>query len=262
MAYREMRNYGGLVTFWDLYERAARAKYGDNILIFRNSSYEKMVNDIPFRMSIIEKERVPREATRTIVDITTKEYTNNGVEKDETVLKITKQSLKHTENTYSFSSTRGVDVGFGDRIGTTLMNMSIAGVSTIYTRNKSKTTGFEIPGQQGFAVSYEREEKIIIPPGKRVTVKVISYRVKYMMNYTLKFTVNTFSSVPLKYQSGCQQGCLGNCHSKGSVLPRDMISTLPNYCTEDEHPSFTQSGTLFWFGEASSVEKVEEPLNS
>ena len=173
-----------------------------------------------------------------------------------------KQSLKHKENTYSFSSTRGVDIGFGDKIGTTLMNTLIAGVSTIYTRNTSQTTGFEVPCQQGFAMSYEKEEKITIPPGKRVTVKVISCRVKYMMNYTLKFTVNNFSSVPVKYQSGCQQTCLGICSSKGSVFVRDMISTLPNYSTEDEHPSFTQSGTISWFGEASSVEKVEEPLNS
>ena len=179
------------------------------------------------------------------------------MEKDETVLKITKRS-KTLENTFNFSSTRGVDVGFGDKIGTTLMNMSITGVGIIYTRNTSQTAGFEVPCQQGFAIDYEKEEKITIPPGKRVTVKVISYCVKYMMNYTLKFSsVNNFSSVPVKYQDGCQQTCLGSCSSHGSVFVRDMISTLPNYRREDEHPSFTQSGTLSWIGEASSVEKVE-----
>ena len=57
MAYREMRNFDGLITFWELYERAARAKYGNDILIFRNLSYEKKVNDIPFQMSISYRER-------------------------------------------------------------------------------------------------------------------------------------------------------------------------------------------------------------
>ncbi len=47
------------------------------------------------------------------------------------------------------------------------------------------------------AFNYEQEEKITVPPGKRVKAKITSYSVRYDMKYTLKFSVYRNVTVPV-----------------------------------------------------------------
>lgn len=255
------------VTFWQLYERAAKERYGQDIRVIKSPFYEKKVNNIEFELSVVDKERKPREKTRTIVDINMKEYTNHGKEsQDESIVRINKSSSATKGERYSFSTTKGVDFGIGGNIGAQVMGLAVAGgslgITGNYNRSKSKTEGTEQSNEEGFSFSYEQEEKIAVSPGTRVEATITTYRMKYEMEYTLKFRVKRNSTIPVLYRTSCQQMCFGMCRSNGVVNVRDILSTLPDYNPEDEDDtaSFTQKGTLSWVGEGCSVDKVEEPL--
>ena len=248
---------GSSATFWQLYERAARARYGEDITVVKNSYYEGLVNSIAFQVSVVEKEREPREVTRTIVDITTKEYTNRGKDVvDETMIKLQKATATPGGEKYRFTTPGGVNFGFSGDIGSQVMAMSISGGSLLITGQFSGTS--RLQNEHAYSLSYNREEKISVPPATRVTAKIVSYSNKYEMLYTLKFRVSRNTVVPLLYRTSC---CLFTCRKQGVVFVSDMISSLPNYTREDHGTaSFVQTGTLSWIGESCSVDKLEEPI--
>lgn len=256
------------VTFWQLYERAAKQRYGQDISVIKNQFYEKKVNSIAFELSVVDKDKKPREKTRTIVDINMKEYTNRGKEaQDETMVKMHKTSSKTKGERYHFSTTKGVDFGVGGNIGAQVVGLAVGGgslgISGHYNKSKSKTEGTEQSSELGFSFSYNQEEKICVPPGTHVEATITTYSMKYEMDYVLKLKAKRNASLPVLYRTNCQQLCFGMCRSNGVVFVRDMISTLPDFNGEDEDEtaSFTQNGTLSWIGEGCSVEKVEEPLS-
>lgn len=53
------------VTYWQLYERAAKAQYGEDIEVVWTADNEKEVNNIPFEVSLVDMEDEPREVKRT-----------------------------------------------------------------------------------------------------------------------------------------------------------------------------------------------------
>ncbi len=252
------RDYSDRITFWELYERAARASFGEDILVKKTLYFTRRAQDINFAVSIVSKEREPREVTRTVLDIVIKDYVNGGKEgQDQTILKASKGSLIPTQKQYNFFTSNGIDFGFSNNIAAQIMNLSVFGGTALYNRSVTEEARFP---NVAIAFNYEQEEKITVPPGKRVKAKITSYSVRYDMNYTLKFSVYRNVTVPVSYRTKCQQCCFGFCSNTGSVLANDMISVLPNYNGNDENgtASFTQTGTLSWVGEAYSVDKVEE----
>ena len=89
------------------------------------------------------------------------------------------------------------------------MNLAVAGgslgISGSYNKSKSKTEGTEFSDQISYECCYNQEEKISVPPGKHVKAKITVYSMKYEMGYTLKFSVNRNTSLPLIYnRMGCQ----------------------------------------------------------
>ena len=203
------------VTFWELFERAAQARYGDGIRVIKTPFYRKKVKDIisDFELSVVAMEKEPREATRTIVDINMKEYTNNWKEgEDETIVKVLKKSTKLEGHKYSFSTTKGVDFGIGGNIGAQVMGMAVAGgslgLSGTFNKSKSTTKASELQNQTGFEFSYDQEEKITVPDGTQVKAKIITYAMKYEMRYTLKFRMPLFPSCTKAAGRGGAWGCV------------------------------------------------------
>ncbi len=214
------RDDSGLVTFWQLYERAARASFGEDILVKKTPYFTRRAQDISFAVRIVSKESEPREVTRTVLDIIIKEYANGGKEgQDQTILKASKGSLIPTRKQYNFFTSNGIDFGFSDNIAAQIMNISVSGGTALYNRSVTEEAKFP---NVAIAFNYEQEEKITVPPGKRVKAKITSYSVRYDMNYTLKFSVYRNVTVPVSYQTKCQQCCFGFCSSAGSVLVSDM----------------------------------------
>ena len=253
------------VTFWNLYEHAAKNQYGDNIRVVKTPWATKQLEDLSFEVSVVSADMNPTESRRTIIDINMKEYTNRGKrEVDETMVKVSKSASKSKGSRYSFSTTKGVNWGIGGNIGAQVMGLAMAGgsasVSANYGRQKSTTTGEEQSEDSSFTFSYEQEEKISVPPGTQVKARITTYSVKYEQKYTLKFSISSTLNLPVIYRTRCQQMCFGICRNTGFVNVAQMIRTLPNYCTEDGKATFTQDGILSWVGEGCNVDKCEEPL--
>ena len=253
------------VTFWELYERAAKNQYGENIRVIKTPWAKKLIDDLNFEVSVVDAEQTPKETSRTIIDINMKEYTNRGQKEiDETMVKVSKSTSKTKGSRYSFSTTKGVNWGIGGNIGGQVMGLAMGGgsasISANYGRHKSTTTSKEESEDNCFTISYEQEEKISVAPGTRVKARITSYTMKYEQRYTLKFSIPSSLNIPVTYRTRCQQMCFGICRNAGFVNITQMLQTLPNYCIEEGMATFTQDGILSWIGEGSSVDKSEEPL--
>ena len=251
------------VTFWDLFERAAKAQYGDNIKVIKTPWAKTQLDNLNFELSVVSADREPKETRRTIVDINMKEYINRGQkEVDETVVQVHKSTSKSQGNRYSFSTTKGINWGIGGNIGAKVIGLAMGeagvGVSANYGKQKSTTTGSEESQDTSLSFTYSQEEKISVSPGTRVKAKITSYRVKYEQQYVLKFAIDSSLNIPLTYKTRCQQTCFGR--NSGFVNITQMLNILPNFCIEDGKATFTQAGTLSWIGEGCSVDKLEEPL--
>ncbi len=108
------RDHIDRITFWQLYERAARASFGEDILVKNTLYFTRKAQDISFAVRIVSKESEPREVTRTVLDIIIKEYANGGKEgQDQTILKASNGFVHNRDN---FFTTEGIDFGFGDNI--------------------------------------------------------------------------------------------------------------------------------------------------
>ena len=251
------------VTFWDLFEQAAKVQYGANIRVIKTSWTTSLLENLNFQLSVAAVDREPQETRRTIVDINVKEYTNSGQkEVDETMVKVHKSTSKSQGNRFSFSTTKGVNWGVGGNIGAEVMGLAMGGgsvgINANYGRQKSTTTGSEQLADTSLSFSYSQEEKISVSPGTRVKAKITTYTVKYEQRYVLKFAIDSNLNVPLTYKTRCQQSCFGK--SYGTVNITHILNSLPDYCIEDGKATFTQTGTLSWIGEACTVDKTEESL--
>ena len=256
---------GDTVTFWDLYERAAKNMYGENIRVIKTPWAKQQVDNLSFTITVANAEQTPKETSRTIIDINMKEYTNRGQKEiDETMVKVSKSTSKTKGSRYSFSTTKGVDWGIGGNLGAQIMGLSMVGgnasISANYGRHKSKTTSQEESEDNCFTISYEQEEKISVPPGTRVKATITSYSVKYEQRYTIKLSILGSLNLPVTYRTRCQQMCFGICRNSGFVNIKQMLQTLPNYCVEEDMATFTQDGILSWIGQGSAIDKSEEPL--
>ena len=251
------------VTLWDLFERAAKAQYGDNIQVIKTPWTQTKLDNLNFELSVVSKDREPKETRRTIVDINMKEYKNSGQkEVDETIVQVHKSTSKSQGNRYSFSATKGVSLGIESNIGAQVMGVAMVGgslgVNLKYGKEKSTTTESEETQATTLSFTYSQEEKISVSPGTKVKATITTYSVKYEQQYAVKFAIDSSVNIPVTYKTRCQQTCFGR--STGLVNVKQLLKSLPNFCIEDGKATFTQTGTLSWVGEGCSVDKLEEPL--
>lgn len=108
-------------------------------------------------MTVIARDSHPHEATRTVVDIHTKEYINNTT--DESNIRMSKV---FKNGHYAFTSTKGIDFGFGSDIGTKVISLAVGGDSTLINAFFNRT-GNKVAPNDDFTFTYHQEEKISVP---------------------------------------------------------------------------------------------------
>lgn len=248
-------------TLWDLYEQAARQKYGDRIRIFNYSSVVQQLYDLDFRISIESADEAPREVRRTIVDVNVKEYSNcSDKETDETLVTVNKKGPQSMENRYKFSTTVLDRWGFAtDHIGALVMAIAVNGGSiSIHSRYGKKSATTEEKGVD-YTLGYKQQEKILVPPKTRVQARVTSYSIKYKQGYVLRFSTPSTGGVPVSYLTRCQQMfCCWECRGskKGFITAPELLQSLPGFRNQNGVASFVQQGTLSWIGEGINTDKT------
>ena len=252
------------LTLWQVYEQAAKNKFGSNIKVISLPRIEKQVEDLSFEISVVRADPEPTEKTRTIADINMKEYSNPAdTSVDETIVRMTKKNTSSAGNRYQFSTTKGVSWDVGGNIGAQVMGVAMGGaggsIGGRYGKVKSSTTVNEQNLAQGFEIGYDQEEKICVQPHTKLKATITTYAMKYEQGYTIKLTIPKDVTLDLVYKNRCNQLLCGALWSK--ITAAELLSELPGYSEEDDKISFLQEGTLSWIGEGTKVEKTVEPLS-
>ena len=50
------------VTFWELYKRAAKNIYGENIRVIKTPWVKQRIDNLNFQVSVVDAETTPKEA--------------------------------------------------------------------------------------------------------------------------------------------------------------------------------------------------------
>ena len=251
------------LTMWEVFERAAKAKYGNRIKVVKAPWATKQVNNLEFEVEVVDQDPEPIEKTRITADINMKEYINRSdKDADETIVRISKKKSKSQGNRYRFSSTKGVNWGVGGNIGAQVMGLATVGGSASfggnYGKSKSTTTENEETEALTSEFCYEQEEKIVVPARSKVCAKITSYVMKYEQGYKLKLSLPKSLSLNVLYKNRFHQLCC--CSTLGKITAANLLDGLQGCSEEDDTVSITQDGTLSWIGEGSKIDKVVEPL--
>ena len=255
-----------VATFQDLFQNAARAKYGDSIEILPNPTALSKLNTLDFSISIASADPRPTEARKAIVDVTTKEYTNHGEkEVDESLVKVRKSSSEWKGSRYHFSTTRGGYYGIGGDIGPQVIHLAIAGGSTTISVNyNNPSKAIAKAREHNLDFDYIHEEKISVPPKSRVKARITSHSVNYEQKYAILFKIPSSVQIPVTFRTRCQQMmcCMlfCRCSTMGFISAAQLCCTLPDYQNRNGYVSFLQHGILSWIGEGSTVNKEVESL--
>ena len=238
------------VTLWDLYERAAKLMYGDDIVVLKTTEILRKLKNMCFILSVESADQQITEKTRTVVDITHKEYINSSdKEADETIVQAHKRPV--TVNKYHFRPQNGVNWGIQGDIGAKVRGLSMSGGCVII--GEVETSVWEESIIDKFVYDYDHEERVKIPPQTKVKVMVMTSAIKYEQNYTLRFSISSKFALSVKYKSYCNRLCCGI--TDGLVTAAQVFYSLPSYHEQNGKSIFYQQGTLCWMGEARNIEK-------
>ena len=205
----------------------------------------------------------PAETNNTVIDVHIKEYVNrSSEEKDETVTHVSRPGGSITQgNRYHFVPISGLTLNFGKDIGAQIVGLAAIG-GNLGVKEDSTASGQHHQLSSNFDFEYKQEEKISVPPNRKVKVKVTTSTVKHEMRYTLEFKIPSSRFVNVTYLNRFQQFLCGLCRSCKPVYAADILQDLPNFREENGWCFFQQVGILTWIGENCIVDKTEEPILS
>ena len=252
-----------VVTQWDFLVNAAKSRFGRHIQVLRTSpsvvALNKFFEELQF--SVLYHDAEPTETRNTVVDIHTKVYVNkSNDERDETVIQVSRPGSITQGNRYHFTPTSGLTFNFGKDIGAQIVGLATIG-GNLGVKEDSAASNQHHKMSSNFHFEYKQEEKISIPPNRKVKAKITTSTIKYEMRYTLEFKIPSSRFVNVTYLNRFQQLLCGLvCRSRKPVYAADILQDLPNFREQNGWCFFQQVGILTWIGENCNVEKTEEPL--
>ena len=252
------------VTLQDFLVNAAKSRFGRNIRVLQTLpstiTLKNFFEDLQF--SVLYHDAEPTETNNTVIDVHIKEYTNrSSEEKDETVTHVSHPGSITQGNRYHFIPISGLTFNFGKDIGAQIVGLAAIG-GNLGVKEDSTASGQHHQLSSNFNFEYKQEEKISVPPNRKVKVKVTTSTVKYEMRYTLEFKIPSSRFVNVTYFDQFQQFLCGLCRSCRPVYAADILRDLPNFREEGGWCFFQQVGILTWIGENCIVDKTEEPVLS
>ena len=216
-------------AFKEKYGRRARFAYNPNTTADKKWFVRQLFDDVK---NINPRE--PVEIRRNLVDVNEKVYSNfQGSGDDESTVKIVSSVENSEYHDYQVSTTRGVLWGTD--------------------ANDGLLFGFPQTSNR-VGVQSHHEESVKIPQGKKVVVKLMSYRVRYRLDYTLEFKIFKSARVRIKFDScGCG---LGLCKQMGNLTAPELLEPLPGFREDTHFVYFTQEGVLRWTANRMKVTKM------
>lgn len=204
--------------------------------------------------------REPVVISKNLVDVNEKIYTNSDGGEDETTVKVVSCIENSEGHNYQTSVTKGVNWGANANVGLQfgLPQVGVGGsanVGTSFGTQYSRTLVTENKKENRVEVQSHHEETVKIPPGKKIVVKMKSYRVRYRLDYTVEYKIAKSSYIRVKVDS-CGLGLPLFCMNLRILTASQLMESLPGYREDDEFAYFTQDGELRWIADRMEVEKT------
>ena len=251
-----------IVTQWDFLVNAAKSRFGRKIKVLRTSPSVTALNNFfgDLQFSVLYHDAEPTETRNTVIDVHIKEYVNrSSEERDETVTQVRRPGSITQGNRYHFTPISGLTFNFGKDIGAQIVGLAAIG-GNLGVKEDSIASGQHHQMSSNFHFEYKQEEKISVPPNRKVKAKITTLTVKYEMRYTLEFKIPSSRFVNVTYLNRFQQFLCGLCRSCKPVYAADILQDLPNFREENGWCFFQQVGILTWIGENCYVDRTEEPI--
>ena len=245
----------------DLLRRAAREHYGIrgrpmlNSPITLNSKAAFFKRIFSSARSIDEKE--PKEISANPVDVNEKVYTNAGGDEDETTVIIVNKQENTEGRRYSETTTKGikwgVDANVGLQFGLPQVGVGFEGkIGGNYERSRVLSVTQEKTMQQKNQQQSHHEETLSIPPGKKATLRMTAYRVRYKLDYIMEYKIAKTDGVVVRMDL-CG---VGFHYSSVFVSASQLLQPLPGYGEDEEFVYFYQEGELRWIADRMVVNKT------
>ncbi len=230
----------------------------------------KFVNEL-FSNATVSNRSHPEVLSKNMVDVNEKEYSNQsaleGSGDDETCVKLVNTVGTTKSHNYQIRTTKGVQWGVSANLGLqfgiphAVGATATGGVGGSYNRSRSVTETTEKQKTDNFESQTHHEEKVKIPQGKKVMVRVTTYKVKYKLEYTLEYKISKTASVYISYSSLGKSvpACVT---SRGFLTASEILRTLPGFREDDEFAYFGQDEEIRWTADKAVVEKTLEKLNT
>ena len=259
-------------TFDDLLLFAAEDALGEDIELQEHLRTKRDLTAFKDSLSIriLSRQDKPTAVGRTTVDVYAKEYKNYGVPDDKnpgngdiTKVFVYKTCPTATGRNYRFTSNQGIVWNMYDDFGLQMLAMGVSGGSMgLYGNYHQNITSLgsvasTLGASLGF--TYNQEDNITIPAGKKVHVATTTYITEYHLRYKLEFCIPKMRTIFVKYRKPCC-GCLCGCNKSSNIHYWTMVYNLPEFREDSQYAYFTQEGILSWLGESCEVNKTEAPV--
>ena len=251
-----------VVTQWDFLVNAAKSRFGRKVQVLSTYPTTIALNSFfeDLQFSVLYHDAEPTETRNMVIDVHIKEYVNRSSdEKDETVTHVSRPGSITDGNRYHFTPISGLTFNFSKDIGAQIIGLAAVG-GNLGVKEDSTASGQHHKVSGNFHFEYTQEEKISVPPNRKVKAKITTSTVKYEMRYTLEFKIPSSRFVNVTYFNRFQQFLCGLCRSRKPVYAADILQDLPNFREENGWCFFQQVGILTWIGENCNVDKTEEPI--
>ena len=204
--------------------------------------------------------REPVEISKNLVDVNEKIYCNSDGSEDETTVKIVNCVENSEGHNYQSTVTKGVNWGVNANVGLQFGLPQVGAgaggsVGTSFGTQYVRTMTTENKKENRVEIQSHHEETIKIPPGKKVVVKMSSYRVRYRLDYTMEYQIPKSTYIRVLVDS-CGFGMPIFCMSTRILTASQLMNSLPGYREDEEFAYFTQDGELRWIADRMEVKKT------
>ena len=205
----------------------------------------------------------------SIIDIDTKELSNNGDEEDEVVIKTVKKNTSSTSKQYSLKLAKNFTTGGegGVSLNPNFFNIGV-GVSAKggVSRTKTNEQGMGEAHERSLSQEYGIEGKITVPPRSKVNVTIKTYAVTYKASLDIKILMPTNEFIYVQVRdTSCCAGCFGLCRNRSNyfITAEDALLELSNNgeVHQDGGWSFvTSTADVHYIGELTEIVKMVSPV--
>lgn len=250
---------------WDkLLEDAAKQKYGERIRLRKawiTGQDKKKFLDLLFSDAKCIDDNEPEEISKIRVDVNEKVYSNDGPqqkEDDETTVKIVNTAENTEGHNYTQETTKGLEWGANANIGLQFGLPQFGtgvkgGIGGGFKKFSLETQSYQKRNENKVGQAAHHEEKVKIPAGTKVIVRMTSYRVRYKLDYTMEYKISKRKQIRISFDRLLGLPC---CAGIGYIEASLLLQELPGYREDEEFVYFTQEGELRWTADRMDVKKT------